>query len=71
MSWDMLKGTTVAVSFIMATRQLSRELDGRATDVVLQTFADCIFVLVTQLRKVGTLVTLLDDSACPHSLTSP
>lgn len=61
----------VSLPFLMATRQLSRELDGRATDVVVQTFADSIFVLVTQLRKVGTLVTLLDDSARPHSLTSP
>lgn len=37
-------------------RQLSRELDGIQTDILVQTFADRILVLVTQLGKVGNLV---------------
>ncbi|KAF7338234.1 hypothetical protein MVEN_02048600 [Mycena venus] len=38
------------------TRQLSRDLQGNATEIVIQTFADRILVLVTQLGKVGNLI---------------
>ncbi|KAJ7109455.1 hypothetical protein C8R44DRAFT_713558 [Mycena epipterygia] len=38
------------------TRQISRELEGNTTEIVVQTFADRILVLVTQLGKVGNLV---------------
>ncbi|KAJ7430709.1 hypothetical protein B0H11DRAFT_1837575 [Mycena galericulata] len=38
------------------TRQLARELEGNNTEIVLQTFADRILVLVTQLGKVGNLI---------------
>ncbi|KAJ6630881.1 hypothetical protein B0H10DRAFT_1983591 [Mycena sp. CBHHK59/15] len=37
-------------------RQLSRELEGNLTELVIQTFADRILVLVTQLGKVGNLI---------------
>ena len=33
-----------------------RDIAGQSTQIVLQTFADRIFVLVTQLGKVGNLV---------------
>ncbi|TDL28518.1 hypothetical protein BD410DRAFT_737920 [Rickenella mellea] len=36
--------------------QLSQQLDGVPTDVIIQHFADRILVLVTQLGKVGTLI---------------
>ncbi|KAJ7632698.1 hypothetical protein FB45DRAFT_913203 [Roridomyces roridus] len=36
--------------------QISRELEGDATEIVLQTFADRVLVLVTQLGKVGNLI---------------
>ncbi|KAJ7172401.1 hypothetical protein C8R46DRAFT_858106, partial [Mycena filopes] len=36
--------------------QLCRELEGNDTEIVLQTFADRILVLVTQLGKVGNLI---------------
>ncbi|KAJ7774919.1 hypothetical protein B0H16DRAFT_1408037 [Mycena metata] len=38
------------------SRQLSRELQGNNTEIVIQTFADRILVLVTQLGKVGNLI---------------
>ncbi|KAJ6496751.1 hypothetical protein C8R47DRAFT_972987 [Mycena vitilis] len=37
-------------------RQLSRDLQGNTTEVVVQTFADRELVLVTQLGKVGNLI---------------
>ncbi|KAF8077878.1 hypothetical protein FPV67DRAFT_1557318 [Lyophyllum atratum] len=40
----------------MSTRQLSRDLDGHPTQILVQTFADRVFVLVTQLGKVGALI---------------
>lgn len=40
-------------------RQLSRDLDGNTTDVLVQMFSDRVLVLITQLGKVGTLVILL------------
>jgi hypothetical protein len=39
-----------------STRQITRELEGTRTEVVLQSFSDRILVLVTQMGKVGTLV---------------
>ncbi|KAJ7111539.1 hypothetical protein C8R43DRAFT_903991 [Mycena crocata] len=38
------------------SRQTFRELQGNNTEVVVQTFADRILVLVTQLGKVGNLI---------------
>lgn len=44
------------------TSQISRELNGHATDILVQRFADRVLILVTQLGKVGTMVILrLDD----------
>ncbi|GLB34887.1 hypothetical protein LshimejAT787_0204520 [Lyophyllum shimeji] len=40
----------------MSTRQLSRDLDGHPTEILVQTYVDRVFVLVTQLGKVGTLI---------------
>ncbi|KAJ6547640.1 hypothetical protein B0H19DRAFT_1166710 [Mycena capillaripes] len=37
-------------------RQISRELQGNTTEILVQTFADRILVLVTQLGKVGNLI---------------
>lgn len=45
-------------STMLTTSQLTRELEGIKTDVVIQAFADQILVLVTQLGKVGSLVRL-------------
>lgn len=39
-------------------RQTSRELGGKHTQVFMQSFADRILVLVTQMGKVGNLVRL-------------
>ena len=39
-----------------ASRHLSKNLDGDLTELLVQTYADRIMVLVTQLGKVGTLV---------------
>lgn len=36
--------------------QASVDIDGVQTDVLVQPFADRIFVLITQLGKVGNLV---------------
>jgi hypothetical protein len=41
-----------------APRHLSRNLDGDLTELLVQTYADRVMVLVTQLGKVGTLVPL-------------
>ncbi|KAI0689792.1 hypothetical protein BC835DRAFT_1282269 [Cytidiella melzeri] len=41
---------------MLPSLQLTRELDGIQTDVVIQFFADQILVLVTQLGKVGNLI---------------
>ncbi|KAJ7097821.1 hypothetical protein B0H15DRAFT_822845 [Mycena belliarum] len=37
-------------------RQISRELGGNVTEILIQTFADRVLVLVTQLGKVGNLI---------------
>jgi proteasome assembly chaperone 3 len=39
-----------------ASRHLSRNLDGDLTELLVQTYADRVLVLVTQMGKVGTLV---------------
>ena len=41
---------------MLQTANIARELEGIQTDVLLQAFADRIVVLVTQLGKVGSLV---------------
>ncbi|KAJ7219346.1 hypothetical protein GGX14DRAFT_516397 [Mycena pura] len=49
------------------TRQLSRELQGVPTEILVQTFADRILVLVTQLGRVGNLIqtTIPDTTPLP------
>ena len=39
-----------------ASTQISREIEGNETEILLQFFADRILVLVTQMCKVGCLV---------------
>lgn len=46
-------------------RQTSRELGGRETQVFMQSFADRILVLVTQMGKVGNLVRLKHERVLP------
>jgi proteasome assembly chaperone 3 len=41
---------------VMASQCVSREINGIATEVVVQNYADRVLVLVTQLGKVGNLV---------------
>lgn len=41
---------------MLTTRQISRELNGNNTEILIQAFADRILVLVTQMGKVGNLV---------------
>ena len=41
---------------MLQTANIAREIEGVQTDVLLQAFADRILVLVTQLGKVGSLV---------------
>lgn len=37
------------------------EINGRNTDFLVQPFSDRIFVLVTQMRKMGTTVSVFDQ----------
>ncbi|PCH37979.1 hypothetical protein WOLCODRAFT_96223 [Wolfiporia cocos MD-104 SS10] len=60
-----------------ASSQLAREIDGTITEVLLQSFADRLLVLVTQMGKVGTLIqatipptTPLEPSP-PHDPSQP
>ncbi|KAF9464772.1 hypothetical protein BDZ94DRAFT_1255854 [Collybia nuda] len=41
---------------MITPRQITRNLNGHSTEILIQTFADRILVLVTQKGKVGTLV---------------
>ncbi|OBZ75807.1 hypothetical protein A0H81_04307 [Grifola frondosa] len=41
---------------MLPSSQVAREIDGTATEVLIQAFADRILVLVTQLGKVGNLI---------------
>lgn len=41
---------------MVAPRQILRILDGKPTEIMLQTFTDRVLVLVTQMGKVGNLV---------------
>lgn len=41
---------------MITPRQISRDLDGKFTEIVVQTFADRVLVLVSQIGKVGNLV---------------
>lgn len=43
---------------MIQTKQLAREIEGVNTEVVIQRFADCTLLLITQLGKVGNLVRL-------------
>ena len=49
-------------------RQASRELGGRETQVFMQSFADRILVLVTQMGKVGNLVRPKHERVLPPYL---
>ncbi|KAI0345161.1 hypothetical protein BDW22DRAFT_1354053 [Trametopsis cervina] len=56
---------------MLATSQLTRELEGIHTDVILQVFGDQILVLITQLGKVGSLIqATIPDTAPLLSLES-
>lgn len=44
---------------MLPSANIARELDGAQTEVLLQAFADRILVLITQVGKVGTLVSLV------------
>jgi hypothetical protein len=46
-------------TIMLTSRQISRNLNGIPTEVVIQAFADRILVLITQVGKVGTLVHLI------------
>lgn len=46
---------------MLSSANIARELDGARTEVLLQAFADRILVLVTQMGKVGTLVSVVAD----------
>ncbi|KAK7020550.1 hypothetical protein R3P38DRAFT_2970120 [Favolaschia claudopus] len=54
-------------------RQITRELHGNSTEIVIQTFADRILVLVTQLGKVGNLIqaTLPDTTPLLPAIQDP
>lgn len=39
-----------------STKQLVRDIEEVNTEIVLQRFADCTLLLITQLGKVGNLV---------------
>lgn len=41
---------------MITPRQMLRMLNGHPTEILIQTFADRVLVLVTQMGKVGTLV---------------
>lgn len=41
---------------MITPRQIVRNLNGHSTEILVQTFADRVLVLVTQMGKVGTLV---------------
>jgi proteasome assembly chaperone 3 len=51
--------------------QSSKDLDGKRTEVLLQTFADRILVLVTQMGKVGNLVHLIQHRISCKMLNMP
>ena len=46
------------VTNAMVNKQLTRNLNGVETEVLLQYFADRVLVIVTQLGKVGCFVRL-------------
>ena len=50
------RGAHVATSACHATSQAAYKIDGVATDIVLTRYADKIFVVVTQFKKMGSLV---------------
>lgn len=41
---------------MISPRRVSHVLNGHSTEILIQTFADRVLVLVTQMGKVGTLV---------------
>jgi len=47
------------IATMLTSRQISRNLNGIPTEIVMQAFADRILVLITQMGKVGTLVHLI------------
>lgn len=44
---------------MLQTANIAREIEGVQTDVLLQAFADRVLILVTQLGKVGSLVSFI------------
>ncbi|KIM87168.1 hypothetical protein PILCRDRAFT_815633 [Piloderma croceum F 1598] len=50
---------------MLTSRQISRNLNGIPTEIVMQAFADRILVLITQMGKVGTLIQASMPSTTP------
>jgi hypothetical protein len=49
-------GAGGADMFPVKTKQWVQEVGGHSTDFVLCLFANCVFIIVTQLGKIGTMV---------------
>jgi hypothetical protein len=63
--------------FPVRTRQAAAVVEGVPTEFVLSAFANCLWITVTQLEKIGTIVRLsfsdvqLAGSRSPRVLASP
>jgi len=44
-------------------------VNGRPTDIVITTFSDRLFIVITQLGKIGNLVDIRQESAHPDNPT--
>ena len=51
------------------TRQAAALVDGMQTDVVVQSYDNLVFCIVTQNQKLGTFVSHHLRSCCPHTHT--
>lgn len=49
----------------------SEEVDGQVTDIVCASFADRDFIMVTQYRKVGTVVSVAVEKSAAKPLVEP
>jgi len=64
----MLPGAgEIGTHFPVKTKQWTQAVQGHSTDFVLNLFADCIFIIVTQLGKMGTLMRISKDQATSSS----
>lgn len=53
--------------FRVKTKQWVQEVGGHSTDFVLCLFANCVFIIVTQLGKIGTMIRISKDEATSSS----